>query len=217
MENREDIPRVSVGSVQDWKKVRSNYEEAALSKLQEQAVLRDIEDEKDAIMAHLAQFIEKTFSLAQPNLRVNGHNFESLDEGGRDMEVFDETLDRRIWSLADTRLQWHKRIAETRRSIPSEIESTVVNLLAQHRDLDTATFTEQLTSEEDSKILQNTSALANELTQTVSRQQERGHRVQSITAEVKALNHKSMKRYCGYWLSDNMFQYKSNVLGASII
>jgi hypothetical protein len=55
MENREDIPRVSVGSVQDWKKVRSNYEEAALSKLQEQAVLRDIEDEKDAILAHLAQ------------------------------------------------------------------------------------------------------------------------------------------------------------------
>lgn len=74
------------------------------------------------------------------------------------MEVFDETLDRRIWSLADTRLQWHKRIAETRRSIPSEIESTVSNLLAQHRELDTATFTvpvddgpeEQLTSE-DSK------------------------------------------------------------------
>lgn len=53
-----------------------------------------------------------------------------------EMELFDETLDRRIWSLADTRLQWHKRIAETRRTIPMEIESTLSVLLVQHGELD---------------------------------------------------------------------------------
>lgn len=52
------------------------------------------------------------------------------------MEPFDEALDRRIWSLADTRLQWHKRIAETRRTIPTEIETTVSTLLERHRELD---------------------------------------------------------------------------------
>lgn len=52
------------------------------------------------------------------------------------MELFDETLDRRIWSLADTRLQWHKRIADTRRTVPGEIEKTISSLLEQHKDLD---------------------------------------------------------------------------------
>lgn len=56
------------------------------------------------------------------------------------MEPFDETLDRRIWSLADTRLQWHKRIAETRRTVPAETESTMKTLLEQHRELDAATL-----------------------------------------------------------------------------
>ena len=54
-----------------------------------------------------------------------------------EMEPFDETLDRRIWSLANTRLQWHKRIAETRRTIPTDIEGSVSSLLEQHRELDT--------------------------------------------------------------------------------
>lgn len=54
------------------------------------------------------------------------------------MEPFDETLDRRIWSLADTRLQWHKRIAETRRTVPAETESTMKTLLEHHRELDVA-------------------------------------------------------------------------------
>ncbi|KJA27338.1 hypothetical protein HYPSUDRAFT_131263 [Hypholoma sublateritium FD-334 SS-4] len=198
MENREDIPRVSVDSVQDWKQVRGNYEKAALSKLEEQVMLRGMTAEKEAIKAHLQQFVEKTFILAQPNLRVNGHSFESLDENGRvEMELFDETLDRRIWSLADTRLQWHKRIAETRRTIPMEIESTLSVLLVQHGELDPISLPpsmdeadEQPSSDTGGQIedaLQSTSALAHELSQTVSRQQERGDRVKDIAADVKSL------------------------------
>ncbi|KAH9484192.1 hypothetical protein JR316_0003672 [Psilocybe cubensis] len=116
------------------------------------------------------------------------------------MEPFDEALDRRIWSLADTRLQWHKRIAETRRTVPVEIESTVSALLERHRELDAILLpvgSEDL-SEEDTTTdddvnhrvehcLQNTSALANELDQTISQQQERGERVTVIAKEVKSL------------------------------
>jgi len=65
------------------------------------------------------------------------------------MEPFDETLDRRIWSLADTRLQWHKRIAETRRTVPAETESTMKTLLEYHRELDAANLL--VPSEEQSK------------------------------------------------------------------
>lgn len=58
------------------------------------------------------------------------------------MELFDETLDRRIWSLADTRLQWHKRIADTRRTVPREIEKTLSSLLEQHKELDSTLLPE---------------------------------------------------------------------------
>jgi len=203
MESREDLPRVSVGSVHDWQKVRTNFKDAAVSQLQERIVAaKGLSQERDVIIAHLDQFIERTFGLAQPNLRINGTNFESLDESGREMDPFDETLDRRIWSLADTRLQWHKRIAATRRTVPTEIESTLSTLLERHRELDAALLPvgseeipeEEPTTEEETlrrqrveQALQNTSALANELDQTVSRQQERGDRIKVIAMEVKTL------------------------------
>lgn len=54
-----------------------------------------------------------------------------------DMETFDEALDRRIWSLADTRFQWDKRIAENRKNVPQEIGATVAQTLEHHHPLDT--------------------------------------------------------------------------------
>jgi len=56
------------------------------------------------------------------------------------MEPFDESLDRMIWSLADNRLKWQKRIAETRRTVPQEIELAVGTLLEQHHAADTTTL-----------------------------------------------------------------------------
>jgi hypothetical protein len=96
------------------------------------------------------QFVDQTFKMAQPNLRINGLNYETLDHNEHswihtfslsckvahfllDIEPFDESLDRRIWSLADTRLQWHKRIAETRRKVPIDIENSLTTLLKQDR------------------------------------------------------------------------------------
>lgn len=73
------------------------------------------------------------------------------------MEPFDEALDRRIWSLADTRLQWHKRIAEARRTIPKEIETNLSALIERHRELDSTSLEiaeddiDEPIAEEDSK------------------------------------------------------------------
>ena len=56
MESREDLPRVSVGSVNDWLKVRDNYKQAALSLLSERTnASRFPAQEQNAIMAHLDQ------------------------------------------------------------------------------------------------------------------------------------------------------------------
>ena len=172
MESRDDLHRITVGNVQDWHKICSNYRRAMLATLHSQIQENDLSHESDALVAHIdqvrpslytqptervyhfIQFIDRTFSVARPNLRVNGQNFESLDENGRganelvssqliflqllsEMEAFDETLDRRIWSLADNRIKWHTLIAERRRKIPMETERTVATWLGNHHKPDT--------------------------------------------------------------------------------
>jgi len=75
------------------------------------------------------------------------------------MEAFDETLDRRIWSLADNRIKWHTLIAERRRKVPIETERTVTTLLGNHHKLDDETLPallnaeEETTYEQDGKLL----------------------------------------------------------------
>ena len=59
MENRDELPRVSIGSVQDWQKVRSNYKDAALSKLREMVSSKGLAQEQDAILVHLEQVSQK--------------------------------------------------------------------------------------------------------------------------------------------------------------
>lgn len=135
---------------------------------------------------------------AQPNLRVNGHNYEALNDKG-DMEPFDEALDRRIWSLADTRLQWHRRIAETRRNVPLELGTSISSILDQQRANDPE-ITEPLDDLGEEVLLKTgesfqhiqeaiskTSALFEELDQTITLQQDRAERVRSATAEVNVL------------------------------
>lgn len=70
------------------------------------------------------------------------------------MEPFDEALDRRIWSLADNRLAWHKAISETRRKLPQELEYSFVDFLQQYQhleaeELDAITAQVHTISEED--------------------------------------------------------------------
>lgn len=182
---REELPRVSVGSLTDWQRVKNNYSAAALSSIQNALDSQHLQSERDAVLAHfnhvrsfstlpfsssaltLSKFMDSTFSMAQANLRVNGHNFESMSRAGQgqlvlffilhhytyvcivDMEAFDEALDRRIWSLADTRLQWHKRMARTRRETPREIQARLFNLFDKGLTQDQSIFEASDTASQD--------------------------------------------------------------------
>lgn len=56
MDSREDLPRVSVGSVQDWQKMKNNYKEAALALVQQHTATSNVSSqEKDVLLAHLDQ------------------------------------------------------------------------------------------------------------------------------------------------------------------
>jgi Kinetochore protein Mis14 like len=75
------------------------------------------------------------------------------------MEAFDETLDRRIWSLADNRIKWHTLIGERRRKVPTETEKTVTTLLGHLHKIDDEALPalsnaeEETAYEQDGKLL----------------------------------------------------------------
>jgi hypothetical protein len=50
-----------------------------------------------------------------------------------EMETFDETLDRNIWTLSDKRLKWDQEIAAKRRTKPREVEGFLGVLFEQQR------------------------------------------------------------------------------------
>lgn len=54
MENqREDIPRVSVDSLQDWQRIRENYTNAALAALDVELAASSSSSERDLLLQHL--------------------------------------------------------------------------------------------------------------------------------------------------------------------
>jgi len=101
IDQREDASRVSVDTLTDWQRVKTNFTDVALAQLELRIASSGLTLERDAILFHLkkvikrvhthfviilnlqlllSQFIDATFKIAQPNLRVNGRNFEELDE-----------------------------------------------------------------------------------------------------------------------------------------
>ena len=93
-------------------------------------------------------------------MRINGKKFEDVKDGDdgtlssrcgdlhahtdfysdREVEPFDEALDRETWSLYNQRLQWDLELATKRRKRPQEVSDLFENLFkareAAMRDLD---------------------------------------------------------------------------------
>lgn len=198
------MERISVDSLQDWIRVKNNYSSAATNAINSAIGNHDLHDEREAILAHFSHFMDSTFSITQANLRVNGHSFDSIDVASQDVEAFDEALDRRIWGLADTRLQWHKRMAKIRREVPSEIQTRMSSLFAKGQEQDhiISQLSEDDTVEGEepleesilvpSEIVEEfhmTSVITQELDQNMPTQQERVPRTEKATYQLKSLRY----------------------------
>jgi len=70
------------------------------------------------VEARLSKIQEEMFKMVNPNLRVNGHNYEDFVDA---TEPFDEALDRRIYGLHTERLQWNTDIAARRKTVPADV------------------------------------------------------------------------------------------------
>lgn len=128
---REDVQRVSVETINDWKRIKSGFSAAAFAALDQ--VLETCGDsvDKNALIPHIDQFIQKTFEIARANVRVNGRNLDEVPEAEEDSETFDEGLDRRIWSLSEQCMQWDVDISKKRRERPLEVERLMSDLLSR--------------------------------------------------------------------------------------
>ncbi|KAJ8521911.1 hypothetical protein ONZ45_g1424 [Pleurotus djamor] len=196
MDSREELQRISIDSVVDWNRVKDDYRTASMAILEEQIKSQGLSSQRDALIAHLNQFVDRTFAIAKPNLRVNGRNFEEV-EPDDDVEPFDEALDRHIWSLADNRLNWHTKLAEARRTKPKAIEAALEELLALQAERDATApppipnddpMSDDLIQDEN---IQNTAvettAIGHELSQTIPSQYERSERSKVVAAEIKMI------------------------------
>ncbi|KAJ4488280.1 hypothetical protein J3R30DRAFT_3280053 [Lentinula aciculospora] len=186
--SKEDL-RVSIETMNDWSHIKANYVQAAKSSLAKELAATGL-SESNALSQHLDQFIQNTFRLVQPNLRVNGQSFDECAED--DIESFDEALDRHVWSLHDQRLGLHKTIAATRRTEPSKIEKTMLGSLEQNYKLDALEseledlpedFSTNVDDTADSLL--KTTAWAKELSQSIPTQTERTARLKNVAAVLK--------------------------------
>lgn len=201
--SRDNILRVNVDTQADFQRIKADYSRQFLSFVEEQIRTQGLESQRAAMVAHAQQYLDRTFSMAQSNLRINGRN-QSLAESDPDMEPFDEALDRRIWALADTRLGWHKVVAETRRTVPMEIEATFEKLIRQERDADAADDDPDISVDEDTEPLPGDEFLARRyskiqdelhkaiaettaLDQAIPNQTERSLKYENASAEIKTL------------------------------
>ncbi|OBZ75487.1 hypothetical protein A0H81_04700 [Grifola frondosa] len=125
---REDLPRISVETLQDWRRIKANFSSAVFEALDEQLA---------ASRSSLAnkEFVDRTFEISRPNIRVNGRNLDELNEDEEEIEPFDEGFDRHIWSLSDQSLKWDEDIAKKRRTIPLQVEELMQGLLEGYKEL----------------------------------------------------------------------------------
>lgn len=132
----DDYPRVSIDSLHDWQRIKDNYLNAAVATLDKKLAEQGLVNQRDLYVQHIMQFVDKTFETTEPNLRVNGRNYEEYSEDEEEVEQFDEALDRRVWSLSDQRRKWDLEIAKKRRITPREVEGLIHDLVTRQREYD---------------------------------------------------------------------------------
>jgi len=202
-ESREEIPRISVDSLREWHRIKANFTKAVLEQFDQSVRQNGLESERASLLPHVQQFIDTTFEKAKPNVRINGKNFGDLkdEDDDREVEPFDEALDRETWSLYNQRLQWDLELATKRRKRPQEVTDLLENLfkvqdaalgepdqpVEEDEDRPDTSLPEEAALAETSDTFSKVAALSEGLHQTVSTQHERLTRLEDVEEEVSAI------------------------------
>jgi len=91
MDAREDLPKVSIETEQDWRRIQQNLSAAFFARLDAELESHGQPGDRDALLPHVyqvrrtrrgflpecaklsyVQFLDTIFDVARPNLRING-------------------------------------------------------------------------------------------------------------------------------------------------
>ena len=68
---REDLPRISVETLDDWRRIKRNYTLAALTALDEQLSGNNSAEDRQVLLAHLHRVCSSQISQYSSNLLIN--------------------------------------------------------------------------------------------------------------------------------------------------
>ncbi|KAJ7647736.1 hypothetical protein FB45DRAFT_894295 [Roridomyces roridus] len=192
----QQLPRIEIPSMRVWLRLKSDFAQKTRDTLLQDAKRRNLSEAQTAVMLnHGQEFVDRTFTIAQHNIRINGRDYDTLQLHEQDAEPFDEVLDRRVWALADSRLKLHSQIAGQRRETPSELAKDLQPLLDEWGGLDAEDVTpdedDDMDSEPqfplDGEVVAQLHAVVGELGQGIPGQHARSERSRAVEAEYKAL------------------------------
>ncbi|KAG8934426.1 hypothetical protein FRC01_003100 [Tulasnella sp. 417] len=132
-----DQSRICVESIEEWNRVKQNFTDSMVQLLNTKFGERS-STEKDALLAHLIQWRDKTFEIAKPNVRINGINMEEFteEEEEQELEPYDEVLDRRLWTHFSESLAWQHTLALRRRHEPINAQNFIEDLILREREFE---------------------------------------------------------------------------------
>ncbi|KAH9001682.1 hypothetical protein EDB92DRAFT_91068 [Lactarius akahatsu] len=179
-ESREEIPRISIDSLRDWHRMKSNFSNAVFELFDQRIRQNGLESERASFLPHLQQFIDTTFEKAEPNVRINGKNFEEVKDGDDDKEVepFDERRKRpqEVATLLEN-------IFKAQEAIMGELDEPAEE---EEDHLDPSLPDETMLAE-TVDAFSNVVGLSEGLSQTVKTQRDRVGRLKEAEEEVNAI------------------------------
>jgi len=182
--------------------MKSNFSNAVFELFDQRIRQNGLQSERASLLPHLQQFIDTTFEKAKPNVRINGKKFEEVKDGDDDREVepFDEPLDRETWSLYNQHLQWDLDLATKRRKRPQELSDLFENLFkareaalgeldepAEEEDRPDPSLPDETTLAQTGDTFSNVAGLSEGLSQTVKTQRDRIGRLKDAEEEIDAI------------------------------
>ncbi|KAJ9103216.1 hypothetical protein QFC21_002639 [Naganishia friedmannii] len=120
MESQEPT-RIVIEQEKDWIRVRQDLKSVVDSLVDEQVNQTGRNENlelRKQVTRRIQKIMEETFSLAVPNLQINGHNYEEYLEM---TEPFDQALDSKMFGLNAQKVEWATNTAERRKGVPKAI------------------------------------------------------------------------------------------------
>ncbi|KAL7416104.1 hypothetical protein BDY24DRAFT_381017 [Mrakia frigida] len=122
--------RITLDSTKDWDRIKDNITRTLLQAIDQRCAEGNLDPAlKEEVTQRTLEWRDQLFALSIPNLRLDGQPFDEFLKRPQPTEEFDESLDRKIRSLAAEKELVQVQIAERRSKTPGDIHHLVKDLV----------------------------------------------------------------------------------------